>query len=234
MNRLVVTIFSLLLLCSCASSAKINALQQELRREVQDIRVVQADQTNSLNDIREELRQLSGKLEEIQHSSQGKTRELEQTIQQLGSRVPPPAGVPEGLLSADEDKISKLSGDGADQYKNALARIRTGDFPIAKQLLTEFAQNNKGTAFTDNALFWLGIIHNKLGEYDQAVVSFSDVYQSYPAEDMVPASLYYLSEALENVGSKEDAKLTLEKLVDEHASSSFAMRAKVKLGLKKP
>ena len=227
-----ITLISLILLTSCANNGKIRAIEQELRRETQDLRVVQADQTTSLNEIREELRRLNGRIEEIQHSSQGKTKELEQTIQQLGSRVPPPAGVPEGLLSADEDRISKLNGEGADQYKNALARLRAGDLPTAKSSFEQFVQSNAGTAFTDNALFWLGIIHNKMGQYDQAVVSFSDVYQKYPAEDMVPASLYYLAEALENAGSKEDAKLTLEKLVDDHPSSSFAMRAKVKLGLK--
>ena len=121
------------------------------------------------------------------------------------------------------------SGPSADQYKGALARLRGGDFEGAKGAFSAFIEQNPGTAFTDNGLFWLGICYSKLGQYDRAIVSFSDVFQSYPAEDMVPASLYYLAETFVKTNSHDDAILTLEKLREDHPKSKFAAKARKRI-----
>jgi TolA-binding protein len=217
------------LISGCADGKKVRMLRTELESEVRDLRSVQAEHTASLNQIRSEMRQISGQIEELQYLSQGKARELEKTIQQLGSRVPPPPGVPEDLLSADQERIAQVSGDAADTFRTALNQMRSGDFEGAKSNLDNFILANPGTAFTDNALFWLGIAHMKSGQYDRAIVSLSDVFQTYPAEDMVAPSLFFLSEVFEKSRSNEDAMLTLEKLIDEHPKSVYAAKAKAKL-----
>jgi TolA-binding protein len=222
---------TLLALSACAGN-KVEQLDQEsksLKNDLTDLRTLQAQHSSAINEIRTQLRELSGKIEEIQHTSVGKTEELEQTISQLKSRVPPPAGVPEELLNQDEERIASLSGAAADDYKKSLSLIRTGDFEGAKQAFTGFIERNPGTAFTDNGLFWLGIAYDKLGQYDRAVGSFSEVFQKYPAEDMVAPALFFLSEALVKMGSKSDAVLTLQKLVDEHTSSQYGVRGKARL-----
>jgi len=228
-NRLIA--ISLLFSCaSCVNNAQ--NLAQDVRKEMQDLRLIQADQSSTINELREEIRQLRGVQQEIQHSSSGKTRELEETIEQLGSRVPPPVGVPESLLVADEKKISGHSGTGADSYKLALARLRAGDFQNSDQMFSNFLSQNPKTAFSDNAYFWKGVIAKNQSQFDKAVLHFSEVYQKFPAEDMVAASLFYMSEALQDSGARQDSKFTLEKLVDEHPSSSYAKRAKAILGNK--
>ena len=228
-NRLIA--ISFLLSCvSCVNNTK--NLAQDVRKEMQDLRLIQADQSSTINELREEVRQLRGVQQEIQYSSSDKTRELEQTIEKLGSRVPPPAGVPESLLAADEKKISTHSGTGADSYKLALARLRAGDFQNSDRMFSDFLSKNPKTTFSDNAYFWRGIIAKNQSQFDKSVLHFSEVYQKFPAEDMVPASLFYMSEALQDSGASKDSKFTLEKLVDEHPSSSYAMRAKVILGNK--
>jgi len=219
-------------LLSACSGNKVEQLDQEsksLKNDLNDLRTLQAQHSSAINEIRTQLRELSGKIEEIQHTSVGKTEELEQTISQLKSRVPPPAGVPEELLNQDEERIASLSGPAADEYKKSLSLIRTGDFEGAKNAFNGFIEKNPGTAFTDNGLFWLGIAYDKLGQYDRAVGSFSEVFQKYPAEDMVAPALFFLSEALLKMGSKSDAILTLQKLVDEHASAPYGVRGKQRL-----
>jgi len=215
-----------LFFASCANNSKI------LQEEVRGLRLSQADQSSVINELREEIRQLRGVQEEIQYSSNDKTRELEATIQKLGSRVPPPHGVPESILVLDEKLISSHTGPGADSYKLALATLRTGELSKAYQLFDSFLSQNPKTAFSDNAIFWKGIVAKNQTQYDKAVLHFSEVFQSFPAEDMVPASLYYMSEALQDSGAREDSKLTLEKLVDEHPKSNYAIRAKAILGKK--
>lgn len=216
---------------ACAGS-KVEQLDQQtksVKNDINDLRTLQAQQSSAINEIRADLRALQGKIEELQHASVGKTQELEQTISQLKSRVPPPPGVPEDLLNADEEKIGGITGPAADQYRKALGEVRAGGFESARQTLSSFVEGNPGTAFTDNALFWLGITYDKLGQYDRAIVSYSEVFQKYPAEDMVAPALFFLAESFMKLGSKSDAVLTLQKLVDEHGSSAYGARGRARL-----
>ena len=96
--------------------------------------------------------------------------------------------------------------------------------PSQRNGFNEFIQGNPGTAFTDNALFWTGVCYDKLGQFDRAIGSYSDVFQRYPAEDFVAPSLYRLAETFLKMDSKSEATLTLQKLVDEHKGTVWAQR----------
>ena len=224
-----VPILGITLFCVSGCVAGVEQMKTSLQSDITELRGIQAEHTAAISEIRAEMRSLTGKIEEMQYISQGKAQELERTLRQLGSRVPPPPGVPEELLNKDEDKISSITGPAAEQYHSALAKLRAGDFSGARQLLSDFIDGNPGTAFTDNALFWLGITYGKLGQNDQAIVAFSDVFRTYPAEDMVPPALFYLADTFEKSGSREDAELTLEKLIEEYPRTSFANKGKTKL-----
>lgn len=236
-TNLVLLIGVLAVLLTGCSDGRITQLEEttkKLKAEIADIRSLQAEQTTSLRSMNSELRSLTGRVEEVQHVSTGKTQELEQTISKLKSRVPPPAGIPEALLNEDDERIAPNSGAAADQYRQALQQIRTGDFEAARTTLRSFADSNPGTAFTDNALFWLGIVAQRLGQVDQSVGYFSEVFQKYPAEDFVAPALFYLAESLQKLGSKQDAVLTLQKLIDEHADSPLVPQAKAVLAQLQP
>ncbi len=218
----------LVVLTSCTEG-----IERRLGKQLDELRSIQAEQTSSISELKNDVRELTGRLDEVQHSSQGRTKELERSIEKLGSLVPPPTGVPLDLFTQDEERISKINGGQAENYKKALQLLRSGEFDQSRSVFQNFARENPGTAFTDNALFWGGICSMKLGQPDQAVVSFSEAYQKYPAEDMVSPSLYYMAEALFALGSGNDGVLTLQKLVDEHPTSEYAIKAKEKLKVSK-
>lgn len=219
---------------TACSSGKIEQDILALKRDISDLRSMQAETTANLGEMQSELRGLNGKYEELQYSSTGKTKELEQTISQLNKRVPPPPGVPDDLLAQDEEKIAPLNGEAADSFKRALSLVRTGDFDGARQVLTTFVASNPGTAFTDNGLFWLGICYYKTGAADRAIVNFSEVFQKYPAEDMVAPALYFLAQSFNQIGSKEDAILTLQKLVDEYGNTAYGNKGRELLASLRP
>jgi len=214
---------------ACADNKSIGLLRNDYESDLRELRSLKAEQDAQLNEMRAQMRELNGQLEELQFKSQGRVKELEGTIQKLGTRVPPPAGVPRELLENDQRKIASAQGEAADIFKNALNQLRTGDFEAARDNFFSFAKNNPGTAYTDNALFWAGISCAKLGQSDRAIIAFSEVFQGYPAEDMTPAALFHLAKVFEQSGSRQDAVITLEKLVDEHPTSRFAVRAKPRI-----
>lgn len=216
-------VFSTLSACTAGLESKMN-------KQFSEFRSIQAEQTTALSELREEVRTLTGRLDEMQYKNQGRAEQLEKSIQQLGNRVPPPAGVPADLFVKDEDSISRINGGAAEGFRRALQSLRLGEYDQAHTAFQNFARENPGTAFTDNALFWSAICSMKSGQPDQAVVEFSDAYQKYPAEDMVAPALYYMAETLFAMGAANDGVLTLQKLVDDHPQSEYAAKAKGRLG----
>lgn len=215
-----------LLSAACSGSAD---LEKSLRSELRDLRGLQAEQSTELSQLREDVRALNGRIEELEYRSQGRTKELERTVELLGSRVPPPAGVPEELLRQDEEAIARISSPAALEFRKGLQLLRTGDFDQARKIFSRFAEENPGTAFSDNALFWSGIAYYKLGYNDQAIIAFSEVFQKYPAEDRVPAALFELAETFARMGSTSDAVATFRKLIDEHPRSPYSVQAKKRI-----
>lgn len=214
---------TLLLFCSCSGGA------QKFQAELDDLREIQARQTAQMDQFNDELKQLQGTVEELEYKILGKSKELENKLRRFGKRVPPPPGVPKDLLNKDQESISRNQGEAADQFSKGLELLRAGDFDKSKAVFEAFLEANPDTAFSDNALFWMGICYEKLGLYDRAIGSYSQVFSKFPAEDMVPVSLFHLATAFSKTSSNEEAVLTLEKLIDEHKNSPYAKKAKAML-----
>jgi len=214
-------------LLACGPSSK--KLRGQINEETGDLRAAQAENTARLASIEEQLRRLTGKVEELEFASVGKTRELEQRLRRFGSRVPPPEGVPAELLNADEERISRITGPAADMFRRGLTEVRAGEFEKAERTFSQFVEENPDTAFSDNALFWAGVSAEKLGQYDQAIVNYSDVFERYPAEDRVPAALFRLGETFAKIASYDEGILTFQKLVDDYPRSEFAGDARTRI-----
>ncbi len=225
----VLSLMFALSLCACGGGGRMHALEQfkdQTTRDIADIRAVQAEHNAILGDIRAQFRELTGKVEEAQHLSVGRTQELERTLQRFGTRVPPPEGIPSELLSRDEDAIARNTGPAAELYRTALNQLRTGEFERAAVSFEEFVTQNPGTAFTDNALFWTALCREKMEQYDRAVSSYNEILQKYPAEDMVPMALLRLADNFARIGLIEDAVITLDKFIDEFPRHSMIAQAK--------
>lgn len=224
----IVSILMLTVLSSCGI-AQLEESVERHTRELDDMRVLQAEYAASLDQIRSDVRRLSGNVEDLEHNAKGKTEELRKTIEQFSSRVPPPPIVPEDLLSEDESAISRNSSVSAQMFREGLKRMRSGDFSGAIGAFSQFLNDNPTTIMSDNAHFWIGIAYLGQGQNDRAVLAFSKVYEQFPAEDRAPWGIFYLASTFEKAGEREDAKLTYQKLVEDYPNTSAASRARGKL-----
>jgi TolA-binding protein len=227
---ILISIFS----CSTERIDMLEKSNRSLRSDITEIRGLLADQAAEISRTRADLRLLSGKTEEIQHAAIGRTKELETNLSQLQARIPPPPGVPEELLSRTEDQLVGISGDAADSFRLAMVNLRSGNYEDARTKLQLFVDTNPSTAVTDDAIFWIGIALKQQKQCDRAVLLFSDVFQKFPAEDMTPPSLYFLAVCFSELGSKNDAILTLQKLQDEHPRSAYAGKGRALLSELRP
>lgn len=223
-------LLSLISLCACAQAVPSRRLNQEpTASDLQEIRALQAEHTTTLESLRTELRELQGRVDELEYRGEGRVKELESTIKRVSSRVPAPAGIPEDILRSDEEQIVKNTGPAAELYQAGLQSIRTGDFQTAIEMFSKFVTENPDTTFSDNALYWKGLCFERVGEYDRAIVALSEVFQKYPAEDRVPHSLLMLGEVFLKMNAKADAELSFKKLIDDHPKSLQAQEAKKRL-----
>lgn len=228
--KLMVLFLAVSVLNACAGRLKeLEDANTRQTKEINDLRSVTAEHSVSLEQIRNDLRRLSGNVEELDFQARGKTAEIQKALDRFSSRVPPPAGVPEDLLVEDEEAVSSNASQSAAVFKDGLQKVRTGDFDGAISALNKFLEANPATIVSDNAMFWVGICQLKLGQPEKAVVTFSDVFNKFPGEDRAPWSLYYLAEVFEKINQREDAKITLQKLVDDFGGSAAARKAEDKL-----
>ena len=220
--RKIFLVTTVLLPLSCSAGQQGNDLQ--------NVMSTQAELTAKISGLQSELSVLSGRVEELEYRLRGQTQQIEKRLDLVSSRVPPPDGVPEYLLNADEEALKSNMGQSAVLYKTGLSQIRTGDFEAARNTFTTFVENNPNTAYTDNALFWIGMTWEMEGDYNKAIVAYSDAYQRFPAEDYAPIAIYQIAESFNKLGDKKNANLMLQKLVDDYPKSRSAKQAKDKLG----
>ena len=220
---------ALLFLNSCVVSGKLDKRTLENQRAIADIRTLQAEQTVAFNQLEHRTRELIGKVEELEFLARGKTAQLEARLDRFSMRVPPPEGVPEDLLNEDEERISLDRADSANEFRRGLQLLRVGNFEEAIGAFNAYRRSPSSPAFLDNAAFWIGIGQEKLGNYDRSIVTYSEVADQFPSSDRAAVCLYRLAGVFAKIGEKENARVTYQKLIDDHPRNEFSELARKKL-----
>jgi len=189
-----------------------------------DIRRIQADQTTLIATIRNEIREINGRLDVLQHDVSGNDT-TNQQITDILKRIPPPQGVPANELEAAE----RLADESRDQlFIESLASIRSGKFGAAAETIDRaISQNGKKAIY----LFWLGLANEFYGRLEKALGAYHECASSYSTDDLAPAALSRQAEAFIKLSDKGSAKLTFQKLITSYPKSTYAQNAKGRLKL---
>jgi TolA-binding protein len=141
--------------------------------------------------------------------------------------APAPAAesTPDWRGDLDRELAATISGPGARPYRDGLQAMKDGRYPdaIAKFSLLQkrFPKSpltEPGEYFSANALF-------ESGRYDQSILQFNDLVMRYPTGRFASAALLREAAAFLKLNDKIDARLTLQKLLADHADSPEATPA---------
>ena len=197
-------------------------------------------------ELEEQMARLRGELEEVQHTARRAIEEAEAARKVQAQAAPgarrgaaPPGAAARGELPAPEP--GSLSAE-VRAYEDAFRLYRSEDFPAAIDRFRAFLQTYPSSGYADNALFWLGECHFKLGDHEQAVLAFDDVVKRYPDGNKVPDALYRQGIALLEIGDRTGqastyrpaARQIFERLVNEHPSSERVAEARRQLEKLRP
>jgi tol-pal system protein YbgF len=102
------------------------------------------------------------------------------------------------------------------QYDRAIQQFRT------------FQRKYPDSSIADDAQYWIGEIYFIQKDYNRAILEFNDVLK-YRRGDRVPAALLRQAHAFLEIGDRTDARLILQKLINDHPKSEQAQEARAQL-----
>lgn len=200
-----------------------------------------AELSQEVESLKAQLAELRGQLEEARHLAEQALGEAEKVRRAppAASEVPrttsqvAPVEAPGPETQIDEEV---RPGTGADRevqdYEAAFRLYRAGDYPAAVDRFQAFVQAHPDSDYADNALFWMGECHQKLGDFVLAAVTFERVHKEFPGGNKVPDALYRQAVALVEIGRQKGerveyesaAREVLQRILDEYPRSERAGR----------
>lgn len=120
-----------------------------------------------------------------------------------------------------EDSTGSLS-----LYEDALAMIRTRNYPEAIGQFKSFLTTAPKGDLAENALFWVAECHYAMGQYQEAIDTYQNVVTTYPQGSRKIAALYRQAQAYSDVGMREQAINGFHQVVAQAPKSKEAQNSK--------
>ncbi|MBN8551192.1 MAG: tetratricopeptide repeat protein [Deltaproteobacteria bacterium] len=222
-----------LIASGCAENFATKPDVERVTSSLNDIRSLQATQTTQIAALENQMRQLVGRLEELEHSQNSRLdtdlSALKSDLSNLQRRVPPPAIVPAAALDEDEASVSKLPEDMVAPMGEGFRALRLGSYQEAVSHFKEAYDYSYGKEPSALAGFWLGVAYDGLGNSREALGAYHGVASRFPKNRRTPLALLRQGSVLVRMGDSKTAALTFKKIIAEFPKSSEAERAKERL-----
>ena len=222
-------LISVISLCSC-STQRLDDEIDGLKASLKDLRAVQAGQTTKISELEDEVRKITGSIQEVQYATDqkiGRTIEnLQGDVSLLRKRVPPPTIVPDAELAKDQEALSGLPTELSGPVSQGLQSLREGNFERALAFWDESLDLAVGTDWEPQAIFWRTVTLEGLQRSPEAVQEYLGLVKRFPKYKRAPLALYRQGQLLLRLGDKKVARLSFVKLVSDYPKSPEAELAR--------
>src|SRR5690606_10133700 len=221
-----------LLVAGCATTPKEDPVQ--LRLDDLDARVGRVDRIVSNNSLvqlsqqieaqQQELRQLRGRIEELQNDNTKLRQEQRDLYADLDQRLTQMRS-----MAAAAPAASATTGDEQMQYDRALELLRNRDYVGAVDGLRRLVAEHPNGALADNTQYWLGEAYYVTQEYDHAAAAFQRVLDLWPDSRKAPDALLKLAYTQLEQGKREAGRTNLQQVVTRFPGTDAARLATERL-----
>ncbi len=207
-----------------ASGETLQRQVAELQAGLDNLRVEFQSVNGRLDDLSRDNRQLPDEMQMVKEDFGLQLGSLSSRIDQLeaGTNGVPSSstGRPRAAKTAPVETPESL-------YQQALDKIRTEkQFAEGRQLLESFTSRYPNNELYVNALYWTGEAFYGEKKYELSILQFQDVISKYGNHSKAPAAMLKQAYAFEALGDTQNAKTTMQKLLDDYPKSSQADKAK--------
>lgn len=178
---------------------------------------------NQLDMLKEENRELHGKVEELSHQ----VSLLQQRVETFSSDVEYRLNAPKGEIAVGEEPSSQPEEEGSlspkphsstpgDEYKKALSLLEEGKYEAAEEAFEAFIRAYPKDKLAGAAQYWIGVTFFAREEHEKAAAHFAKGHKQYPHSSKAAENLLKLAKSLYALDRKTDACTTLEQLASTH------------------
>ncbi len=196
-----------------------------------------AESLAGLDNLRVEFQSVNGRIDDISRDNQVLSDELQLIRDDIGLQLTALenrlAGLEQGSAPAlkpqpEETAKPKQAEPTAEElYQQALDLIRTQkDFVAGRKKLEMFIQQYPDHELYVNALYWIGEAFYGEKKYEMSILQFQDVISKYANHSKAPAAMLKQGLAFNALGDGENARTTMQKLIEEYPKSSQVGMAK--------
>jgi len=176
-----------------AVSSRLDETQSELRRVADR----QAEQEKTLQEVRKGFQDMDKR-----------TAALEGKAGTAGGA--PIAGAPPAPPAPDKPSGWKSPEE---MYEYSVGQVKAGSPKKGRETLAAFVAQNPGHKLVPNALYWKGESYYAEKDYENAILSFQDVVDKYPAGDKAPDAVYKQGLSFLALQDKKNAKILFSLVV---------------------
>jgi len=202
-----------------------------VRVDLQSIQGQAGDQERVNENMRQDLTLLRDELsfQIVDHEQRlalleaGGGAEMKQPAAKVSSRAP--------VQPVASPKVVTPSGESAPElYERALKTIREQrDFAAGREMMETFLKRYPQDDLAVNAAYWIGETYYAEKAYEQSILKFEEVIETYGEHPKVASAMLKQAIAFEASGDKATAELLLQKLIKRFPLSGEAEIAKKRL-----
>jgi len=203
------------------------------------------------NKSRHEIRQITGRLEELDYHLNNKFHQLKQQKQPSPQsklpmnqildriqRIEDYLGIKEKQIKAPDEKIKSLQSQKMtstpqtpedEMYSRGKTAFDNKDYETARLQFINFIKKYPKSKQADNAQFWMGEIYFQEKWYEKAILEYQKVIEMYPNGNKVPAALLKQGLSFLELKDKTNASLILKELTKKYPEAPESKMAQSKL-----
>ena len=191
-----------------------------------------------LQRLEESIRQLTGRIEEVEHRQRQLTERMDGLIADLDTRftaleggavaapaqaAPDQAPAEAGAAPEGESVAAAVlpAGSEMERYNFAFSLVKKADYDAADAALAEFIALYPDGELVGNAYFWLGSVHFVRERFHDAAVAFLKGYRGTPTGPKAADNLLKLGVALARDDKLKEACAVFVKLGQEFPDSAL-------------
>ncbi len=222
---------------------KLNDLDARITR-IERIVANQVEAAQHLDEVQSNVRQLRGRLEELEHSNEALAKQQRDLYADLDKRLAAAGGAAAGNASGETAAVGGAATPGAAAgaaagnapssveqavYTQAFDALKAGSYSVAITGFKDFLGTYPASALAENAQYWLGEAYYVNHDYDAAAVAFRTVLKKWPDSRKAPDALLKLGYTQYAQKQNAAARATLTEVMRKYPGSDSAKLAAERL-----
>jgi len=210
---------------NAAPSDRIARLEQQMAN------ITQMNLPAQISELRQEIQQLNGRIQEQQHDIKVLGQQQKNFYQDLNHRVEQLIGgdAKQSASAQSPRSATASSATDASSYRAAFSMLIKKQYPAAIDRFNAYIENYPKGAFLANAHYWLGEIYLKKNNKTQAQKAFNAVIAQFPKSNKVPDAKLKLAVMMVNSGKTAEGRQALQAVKNQYPGSTAAQLASIQL-----